>query len=46
MAILLHTKTCKYSFMTLTCHAEKDIFIFGGLNGSHCGVELGQTPIS
>ena len=29
MAILLHKKTCKYSFMTLTCQAEDDFFILG-----------------
>ena len=47
MAILLHHKICKYSFMTLTCQAEDDFFRFVcGLNGSHCRIELGQTPIS
>ena len=43
---MVHKKTCKYVFMTLTCQAEDDFVIFVGLNGSHCGIELGQTPIS
>ena len=30
MAISLHNKTWKHSFMTLTCQAEDDVFILGG----------------
>ena len=30
IAILVHKKTCIYSFMTLTCRAEDDLFIFWG----------------
>ena len=35
IAVLLHTKTCKYSLTSTTCQAEEDCFVFGGLNGSH-----------
>ena len=44
MAIWLHKMTCKYSFMILTWQVEDDIFIFWGLNYSHYGFELDQTP--
>ena len=47
MAIVLHKKPCKYSFMTLICQAEDDLFILVGLTlGLGLGIELGQTPIS
>ena len=46
MAIILHRKTCKYSFITLTCQAEDNLFISGVLNGSSCGFYLEQTIIS
>ena len=46
MAILLHKKTCKYSFVTLPCQAEGNLFMFWELNCSHCGIELGKITIS
>ena len=44
--IILHQNTCKYSFTTLTCQAEDNVFILGGLNCLHYGNESGQTTRS
>ena len=37
LGILLHKKTGKYSFMTLTCQAGDDFFIFLGIHGTQSG---------
>ena len=44
--IILHQNTCKYSFTTLTCQAEDNVFMFGGLNCLHYGIESGHTTRS
>ena len=50
MTNMLHTKTCKYSFLTLTFQAEDDFVIVGGDSVVHTmelnrGKPINNTPL-